>query len=233
MIKDRYAFLPVLIILVLSATHVPSTARPELAFSGGPQVDLGNATEGQLKMGGFTIKNVGSEELKIKNYIVTCGCLELIERRKPTLSPGESLDLEFVFDTSDLAGKKAKKSIIVFSNAENAPNRLYVTVDVSGRRAYQVDSHEMTDEFDLFVDIRSPEAFETAHIIGAVNIPASEFSDWLQTVPAGVTLYLYSENGKKSDQLVEKFKNNSKPELKSLIGGLVQWKIRHEAYIAK
>lgn len=232
-IKDSYAFVPFMIILVLFAANVPSAAGPKLAFLGGPQVDLGDATEGQLKTGKFTIKNVGGKVLKIKNYIVTCGCLELVERRQPTLSPGESFDLELVFDTSGLAGKEARKSIIVFSNADNAPNRLHVTVEVSERKAYQVDSHEMTEGFDLFVDVRSPEAFEAARVIGSVNVPADEFSDWLPTVPAGVTLYLYSESGKKSDRLVEKFAKNSNPELKSLIGGFVQWKLRHESYIAQ
>lgn len=230
-LKCRYVFVLLALISGLFVANAPTSAAPELAFPEGSQVDLGTTTEGQLLRGSFTMENVGNEELKIKNYIVTCGCLELIERKKPALPPGESFNLEFVFDTSDLAGKKAKKSIIVFSNAKNAPTRLYVSTKVRRRKGYQVDSHEITEEFDIFVDVRSPEAYAANHIIGAINVPVSEFSDWLQNLPDGVTLYLYSEHGEKSDRLVEKFGRSSNPELKSLIGGFVQWKLQHEDYV--
>lgn len=220
-----------MVLLALSVVNPPSTAGPELAFPIGQEVVLGNTTEGQLKIGDFTIKNVGDEVLKLKNYIITCGCVKLMERKTPTLPPGESFNLKFIFDTSGLAGKKARKSIIVFSNADNGPNRLYLTTDVNERMTYEVDSLEMTEEFEVLVDVRPPEAYGDSHIIGAINVPAVKFSDWLQKVPNGVTVYIYSENGKKSDEMVEKLQKDSKQELRSLIGGFVQWKLRHETYI--
>ena len=233
MIKCRYILVLLVLVLGLFVANAPLSAAPELAFSEGPQVDLGTTTEGQLLRRSLTMENVGDEELKIKNYIVTCSCLKLIESKKPTLPPGESFSLEFVFDTTDLAGERAKKSIIVFSNAKNAPTRLYVSTEVRRRKGYQVDSREITEEFDIFVDIRPSEAFAAGHIIGAINVPTPEFSDWIQNVPDGVTLYLYSEHGEKSDRLVEKVGKSSHPELKSLIGGFAQWKLRHADYISQ
>ncbi len=231
MVRNRYLLLFAMVVLSLSVINPPSTAGPELAFPGGQEIDLGKTTEGQLRIGGFTIKNVGDEELALKNYIITCGCLKLMKRKTPTLTPGESFNLKFIFDTSGLAGKKARKSIIVFSNADDAPNRLYVTTKVMGRKSYQVDPGEITEEFDIFVDVRPPEAYGAGHIIGAINVPAVKFADWLQKVPDGVTVYIYSENGRKSDELVENLQKDSRSELRSLIGGFVQWKHRHETYI--
>jgi rhodanese-related sulfurtransferase len=233
MIKNKYASLLAAVLVSLLFSNFLLTAGPELSFSEGQKVKLGNTTEGQLKIGAFTIKNVGDEELKIKNYIITCSCLKLIERKTPTLAPGESINLKFVFDTSDLAGKKARKSIIVFSSSEDGPHRLYVTTEVSGQKSYQVNFHEMTEGFDVLVDLRPPEAYNESHIIGAINVPATDFSDWLQTVPGGVILHVYSENGRKSDEIVKDLQQSCKPELRSLIGGFVQWKLRHETYIEK
>lgn len=233
MIKNKYVSSLAVVFVALMFSNFLLTAGPELSFSEGQKVNLGNTTEGQLKIGGFTIKNVGDEELKLKNYIVTCSCLKLIERKTPTLAPGELINLKFVFDTSDLAGKKAKKSIIVFSSSEGGPHRLYVTTEVSGRKSYQINFHEMTEGFDVLVDLRPPEAYNESHIIGAINVPATEFSDWLQTVLGGVILNVYSENGRKSGEIVEALQQSCKPKLRSLIGGFVQWKLRHETYIEK
>lgn len=233
MIKNKYVSSLAVVFVALMFSNFLLTAGPELSFSEGQKVNLGNTTEGQLKIGGFTIKNVGDEELKLKNYIVTCSCLKLIERKTPTLAPGELINLKFVFDTSDLAGKKARKSIIVFSSSEGGPHRLYVTTEVSGRKSYQINFHEMTEGFDVLVDLRTPEAYSESHIMGAINVPATKFSNWLQTVPGGVTLNVYSENGRKSDEIVEDLQQSCKPKLRSLIGGFVQWKLRHETYIKK
>ncbi|MBS3789134.1 DUF1573 domain-containing protein [Candidatus Bipolaricaulota bacterium] len=210
-----------------------ATAEPELRPEKEGKIHLGMTTEGQLKAGSFTVTNTGDSRLMIEHYMVNCTCLEITSSSDENLDPGESGEYKFVFDTTGLGGKETEKEVIVFSNAPGSPHRIAISTQVRPKATYQTGSEEIIDGFSLLVDVRSPEQFKRGHIIGAKNVQKKDFSDWAKTLPEGIKLYVYSREGKISDRLVENLKSNLPLNLKSLVGGYLQWELAHESYLVE
>lgn len=208
-----------------------ATAEPELTLENDGKIQLGITTEGQLKKGSFTVTNSGDSRLKIEHYMVNCTCLEITGSLDKDLDPGEYEKFKFVFDTSGLGDKESKKEVIIFSNAPNSPHRISISTQVKPRTSYQKGPEEIIDGFSLLVDVRSPEKFKSGHVLGATNVPEEDFSDWAKTLPEGITVYVYSQEGKISNSLIEKLDSELQFELKSLVGGYLQWKLAHESYL--
>ncbi|MCF7890650.1 DUF1573 domain-containing protein [Candidatus Bipolaricaulota bacterium] len=208
-----------------------AVAGPELSPEKGGKIDLGITTEGQLKTSSFTVTNSGDARLTIEHYMTGCSCLEITSGASGSLSPGESGKYKFVFDTTGLGGKESKKEVIIFSNAPNSPHRITISTRVKPKASYQTSPEEIIDGFSLLVDVRSHEEFTRGHILGATNVPEEDFSDWVKTLPEGVIVYVYSQEGKISDRLIEEIDSELPVKLKSLVGGYLQWKIAHEGYL--
>ncbi len=206
-------------------------AEPQLRPENEGNIDLGVTTEGQLKQGSFTITNTGDSTLIIEHYMVNCVCVEITSSPPEELGPGEAGEFKFVFDTSGLAGKKSEKQVILSSNAPDSPHTITISTRVEPKSSYQVDSRDFISSFSILVDVRSPEEFSKGHVLGAKNVPEEKFSKWAQSLPEDMTVYIYSQEGSKSDKLIEELDSELPIELKSLIGGYVQWKLGHENYI--
>lgn len=219
-------------VMIFGLTFNPGViAEPQLSPEKEGNIDLGVTTEGQVKPGSFTITNSGDSVLKIEHYMVNCTCVEITNNPPEELESGEAGEFKFVFDTSGLAGKKSKKQIILSSNAPNSPHTITISTRVESRSSYQVDSQDYISSFSILVDVRSPEEFSKSHILGAKNVPEEKFSKWARTLPEDVTVYIYSQKGKKSDRLIEELDSELSIEFKSLIGGYEQWKLLHEKYL--
>lgn len=232
MILNKSSRIVMFLTVVLCLVFVlGATAEPELTPENDGKIQLGITTEGQLKKGSFTVTNSGDSRLKIEHYMVNCTCLEITSSLDKDLDPGEYEKFKFVFDTTGLGNKESKKEVIIFSNAPNSPHRISISTRVKPRTSYQKGPEEIIDGFSLLVDVRSPEKFKSGHILGAMNVPEEDFSDWAKTLPEGITVYVYSQEGKISNSLIEKLGSELQFELKSLVGGYLQWKLAHESYL--
>jgi len=165
--------------------------------------------------------------------MATCSCLEITKSISRDLAPGESGKFRFIFDTTGLGGKKSKKEVILFSNDPESPHRVTITTRVQKAAKYQTKSEEILDDFTVLVDLRSPDSFDSSHILGAINVPEERFKDWAINLPEDITVYVYSEEGNISDRLAERLNPELPVKLKSLIGGLVQWQLNYEGYLVK
>ncbi|MFB6291231.1 MAG: DUF1573 domain-containing protein [Candidatus Bipolaricaulia bacterium] len=219
-----------LAIIAFSFTHA-ALAGPELSIEKEGEIDLGSTVAGQIKRGSFTVKNTGDSKLAITHYMATCSCLKITKSLTRDLQPGESGEFKFVFDTEGLAGKQARREVIIFSNAKTSPHRVTIKTKVNSRARYHVGPKKVAGEFAVLVDLRSSDSYAKSHVLGAINVPQNEFPSWVRSIPEDVTVYIYSEEGDISDEIAKSLNPKLPVRLKSLVGGYTQWKLSHPDYL--
>ena len=216
-----------LVVFSLSVVETDGRGAPNLVVAEGDQIELGKATEGEIRKGHFTLINDGDSELKIQNFIITCSCLKILNRNPGKLKPGESVKVNFLFDTAHFGGKETRKDVIIFSNSPESPDKLSISIKVKKKNSYQFLSEGFEEKLDTLVDIRPEKKYNQGHIIGAINVPESEFKSFLEKVPSNIPLLIYSQNGDSSERLAKELSKTVHENLKSLIGGYEQWKLVH------
>lgn len=73
------------------------------------------------------------------------------------------------------------------------------------------------------IDVREQKEFEAGHILGARNIPYSQFRQRYKEMRADLPVYLYDQNGGKSARAALFLKKKSYGQLFHLQGGFRQW----------
>lgn len=212
--------------LLLSAAAPGARAAPELKVDKTHR-DIGTVKEGIKAHVKFTLTNVGDEEAMITRIETSAACTAAdIPTRK--LDPGETVELDFIFETLGYGDRTPTRKIkIGYNNDELSPVELSVTGEVKAAKPYQAPAGELSYNFYLLIDIRSEKAYKKEHIIGAVNVPEKQLEDWIKKVPKHVMIYLYSDTGEKSDRAAQKLRKKKYSQCRSLIGGLEEWKNRH------
>jgi hypothetical protein len=110
-----------------SAPAAGDTGKAKLVFRE-YEHNFGKVTEGEKVSHIFTFDNRGTANLVITSALTTCGCTVPEYDTKP-VPPGESGNLEVVFDTSGKDGMQTK-TITVKSNAEKPVVLLKITAEV-------------------------------------------------------------------------------------------------------
>ncbi len=101
---------------------LPSWAQPKLSLDN-TTVDLGSVYNGATKTGSITLKNIGTQPLKILRVTPSCGCTT-IRQPKSELQPNESDVVEVSFNAALYHGPVEK-----YVNIEtNDPLSQYVAV---------------------------------------------------------------------------------------------------------
>ncbi|OGG03510.1 MAG: hypothetical protein A3F83_09130 [Candidatus Glassbacteria bacterium RIFCSPLOWO2_12_FULL_58_11] len=104
-------------------------AGPPLIRVDQPDYDFGTIYQGDKAEHVFTIKNIGQQNLEIKNVRSSCGCT-VPTIAKMNLGPGETTELKAVFDSGRFNGS-VTKNIFVYSNDLESPvTRLSIHMDV-------------------------------------------------------------------------------------------------------
>ncbi len=211
-----------IMLVVLLGLGTIAMAAPRISVDAAVY-DFGEVIEGIAVVHAFVIENIGDAPLKISDIRVSCGCTTT-SLAKTTLGPGESVDLEVTFDSAGFSGKMVK-NIYVESNDPATPKLLLQLVGTVKRpQRYNIAASDLNYLFYLLVDLRTPEEYAAAHLLGAVNIPYAELDDWKDRLPKGVLIILYDEDGTLSDQAVQALNADGFPQAKSLLGGLNEWR---------
>jgi len=104
-------------------------AQPKIQVVGGDTYDWGrvNAKTSPVKAE-LVIKNIGNEELILKEIKKTCGCTAT-KVDKDRIAPGQTARIAVTMDVS--GNKRKSKSITIITNDPNTPNKkVKITADV-------------------------------------------------------------------------------------------------------
>jgi len=110
-----------IIILLISAGNLCAQAEltiPDKSF------DFGFIPQNSKINCDFWLKSTGSDTLIITRVKPGCGCTKA-PLKKSVLSPGDSTQLEIIFDSKKYKGKSSK-SIRIYSNASDVSDRLTI-----------------------------------------------------------------------------------------------------------
>jgi rhodanese-related sulfurtransferase len=185
--------------------------------------DFGSVVEGVVVTHTFVLANSGDQRLTITRVYTSCGCTTTGLPKK-TLAPGESVNLDAMFDTLGYGGRTVIKTIYVESNDPKTPKLvLEIRGTVKRTEAYNITCGDLSYLFYLLIDIREPDLYAKSHILGAVNIPYAQFQEWIDKLPSGVLIIVYDQNGTKSDEAAQMLIQRGFSEAKSLLGGLEHW----------
>jgi hypothetical protein len=150
----------ILVCLGLTSCSFATKKAPHLSFD--PDlVDIGKVEEGAEVPTFFTLKNTGSEPLKIHEATSSCGCT-VPELKQQELQPGESTKLDIIVDTTMKQGN-VTKTVEVSSNDPDAPVvSLPIKMNIANR-------HEgLTD--DGRVKIFTDEKCNSCHVLRGVGL---------------------------------------------------------------
>ena len=73
------------------------------------------------------------------------------------------------------------------------------------------------------IDVREPKDYDAGHILGARNIPYSQFRSRHKEIRSDLPAYLYDQNGGKSARAALMLKKKGYEQLFHLQGGFRQW----------
>nr|WP_235867510.1 rhodanese-like domain-containing protein [Priestia abyssalis] len=73
------------------------------------------------------------------------------------------------------------------------------------------------------IDIREPNEYEGGHILGARNIPLTQFRMRMGEMRKDQPVYLYDQNGVRTGRAAQILRKNGYQELYQLKGGFKQW----------
>ncbi len=73
------------------------------------------------------------------------------------------------------------------------------------------------------IDVREPNEFDAGHILGARNVPLTQFKMRKQEIRKDKPVYLYCQNGTRSTRAAALMKKYGVEELYMLKGGFKQW----------
>jgi len=191
--------------------------------------DFGSIKEGMNVPVKFKITNTGTKKVKIQEIRTFSSCVQSRPLTKNTLAPGESIELEYVFESLGYGGTSIDKQIEIHYN--NSALRLNVRGKVLPLEPYQAPMGELIYNFFVLIDIRPPEKFFKEHIIGAINVPYEKIDDWATSVAKSISdeviIYLYSEDGTESDKVAKLLQKKGYSQYLSIVGGMKEWKNQH------
>jgi rhodanese-related sulfurtransferase len=216
-------------ILVLASVlfAVTVSAAPVLSVDNAAY-DFGSVIEGTIVTHKFILTNTGDETLTISKVRASCGCTTT-GLSDSTLGPGESVDLEARVDTTSFSGQIGK-AVYVDSNDPATPTltlRITGTVIKGDIKTYNVTPGDVAYLLYLLVDLRQPDEYAAGHLVGAVNIPYDELSQWIDRLPNGLLIVFYDQDGTDGDAAAEMLIAAGFSNVESLYGGLDNWLLQY------
>lgn len=158
-----------LFICFISAT-IMAVAQPKIQSVQGTMLDLGEYYEGQKAERIVTIRNAGSDTLRISDVKATCGCTATLMSNR-TLAPSAQGDLSITFNTTNYSGKVTKE-VFVSSNDPSTP-KLTIQFTASVMKllnlvpgTFVFDNSVVDSTYTKTIVITNPSSKEPVKILG-------------------------------------------------------------------
>lgn len=100
----------------------------------------------------------------------------------------------------------------------------YIASDLLNQDYTQVsyaDVRELVEKKACIIDVREEDEFEQSHIIGAINIPLSQFRDRMDEIPKDEPVYLHCRSGQRSYNAALIMENHGYHNSSSIAGGFM------------
>jgi len=221
----------VLLAAIIACLAVATTvhASPEI-YVDEPIYEFGAILEGFAVSHVFTIKNVGNQPLEILRVAASCGCTTTA-LETDRLAPGASVELEVLIDTAGFGGRISKAIYLYVndpdyadSHASNRPRfTLRVTGDVLRAQPYHTSISDMNYLYYVLIDLRDAAAYDEAHLMGAIHVPASELETWVSRLPDDAFIVLYDQDGEVGRQTAEQLEAAGYSTVYYTLGGVDEW----------
>jgi len=213
-------------LLVAAALGFPLLGAPHIAVDANIY-DFGQIIAGLSVVHAFTLTNTGDQPLGIVGVSAGCGCTTTA-LAKSTLGPGESIPLQMTVNTAWFSGTIFKTVTVASTDPATPALDLIMTGIVFPAQDYQTATAELDRLYFLLIDLRTPEEYQTLHLMGAVNVPYVELDEWMSRLPHGVLVILCDRDGSLSDQAAQTLQRAGFPEARSLLGGLDRWMLSYQ-----
>jgi rhodanese-related sulfurtransferase len=210
-----------LLVLLVSAVAVGALAAPRIA------VDLqiynySDTVSGIAIVHTFVLSNVGDQELVISKVETSCHCTTT-QLASTRLSPGSTLPLLVVFDTSDFVGF-TQREITVSSNDPLTPQlQLQLTGRLLRRESYQRAVTEFLNEAYVLVDVRDAATYAAGHLLGAMNIPVDQAAAFAASLPPSALHFCYDQDGASVGTAVTALRAGGLAGVYAVCGGIGTW----------
>lgn len=94
-----------------------------------------------------------------------------------------------------------------------------------------LDPVYLSSNYALIVDIRSAEAFDENHLVGAIRIEEDAALAWIESIPDTVVVVFYDEAGDQAASLAEAVLQAGRTRVYSLVGGFDTWITQWDTYM--
>jgi rhodanese-related sulfurtransferase len=207
------------LLVIAVALVVAATPRISVDMAVYP---FGSVIEGLAVEHTFLLSNTGDSELVISKIEVSCGCTTT-NLATDRLAPGDSVELHAIVDTSGYSGE-IRKSITVYSNDPSRSQlQLGFLGTVTAHQAYHETVGDLYYDFQILIDVRSADAFASAHLIGAMNIAPGDLQARATTLPTDIFAIVYDQNGQSVNNAVTTLERGGLTSVYALRGGLDLW----------
>jgi rhodanese-related sulfurtransferase len=210
-------------LLALSLVWMAGTAAaaPQIA------VDLQtynypDTVEGIAVVHTFVLSNVGNQELVITNVRVGCHCTTT-QLATDRLQPGKSVELRAVLDTNGFSGRVARYVTVASNDPAHPTIQLNLAGNVVDRQPYQKPVSDLFYNSYLLLDVRDPVAYTAGHILGAMNVPASQAASYAAGLPPSALTIFYDQSGSTATAVSQALHGGGLAAVYALRGGLDLW----------
>lgn len=216
-----------MVALLLVSIPALALAAPKIVVDQ-PVYDFGEIKEGTIVTHAFVIRNEGTDPLVFtQRPQSSCGCT-VAALPKEVLLPGDSLELVATFDSTGFGGRHVRKEIRVYTNDPQTPVVILALVGyVRAAEPHERSVWHLQYSLYLLVDVRSPDEYARAHLLGAINIPFQDLSQQIQKFSNQVLIFLYDNAGEVALQAAAMLEQKGYRFARALKGGLVEWQSRY------
>jgi rhodanese-related sulfurtransferase len=160
----------------------------------------------------------------------SCSCTKITtELAANRIQPGQSVELYALLDTNGLSGRDPKQIKVVSNDpTRQPPNELLLTMvgNVTEREPYQTSVGELVYDFYVLLDVRDPADYAAGHVVGAMNIPASQAARLATDLPPDVLTIFYDQDGQSAtlSGVTQALHGAGLAYVYALTGGYSQWR---------
>jgi rhodanese-related sulfurtransferase len=210
-----------LLALMLVWMGVAAVAAPQIAVDQAIYY-FPDTVEGIAVVHTFVLSNVGNQELVITNIRVGCQCTTTA-LATDRLQPGQSVGLEVMVDTEGFSNNIVKPVTISSNDPANPQTTVALRGNVVDRQPYQTPVAYLFGDAYLLLDVRDPAAYAAGHLLGAMNVPASQAAAYAAGLPPGALTIFYDQNGSTASAVSQALGGGGVAAVYALRGGLDLW----------